>query len=453
MEFATPFEITKEFVLKLEKAAQSHEDRFIIESLRGVEPADISVVLEELDGEDSKYILMLLDHDVAGEILAQLDEDVMLPFVAEFSPKELAPIVQDMQSDDAVDLLLEISNHMRDEVIAHINDKEAQMNILDLLRYDEDTAGGLMAKELIKANYKWDIVRTIEEIRRQAEDVEKIYSVYVVDDFDRLLGRVSLKEMILAKDHTKVGDIFEQEVNTISTDSSQEEVAEIMQRYDLEALPVVNARGRLVGRITIDDVVDVITEAAEDERNLMAGISEDVEEDDTIWKLSRSRLPWLIIGMGGGMLAAKFIASFEDDLAIIPVLAAFIPLITATGGNVGLQSSSLVVQSLANPLAIRESLAVRLLKVFGVALLNGLVLNLIVFGINMAMGQSMALSLVVAIALYTVVMLSSILGTMTPWVLDKMGVNPAMASGPFITIANDLLGLTVYFTVAHLLLL
>ncbi|GJM61533.1 magnesium transporter [Persicobacter diffluens] len=453
MEFATPFEITKDFVQRLERAVEEQDERFIIESLRGVEPADVSLVLEELDSDESKYILMLLDQELAAEILSNLDEDVLLPFVAEFSAKELAGIVQEMESDDAVDLLLEISNQMRDEVIAHINDEEAQNNIIDLLRYDEDTAGGLMAKELIKANYKWNVVQTIEAIRQQAEDVEKIYSIYVVDDFDRLLGRVSLKEMLLAKEQTKVGDIYVPEINTISTDSTQEEVVEVMQHYDLEALPVVNARGRLVGRITIDDVIDVITEAAEDERNLMSGVSDNVEEDDSIWKLSRSRLPWLIIGMGGGMLAAKFIGNFENDLAVIPALAAFIPLITATGGNVGLQSSTLVVQSLANPLAIREPLIVRLLKVFGVAAINGLVLNAIVFGINMGMGLSWNLSMVVCIALYTVVMLSSVLGTLTPMVLEKLGINPAMASGPFITIANDLLGLTVYFTVAHLLLL
>ncbi|WP_367379232.1 magnesium transporter [Persicobacter sp. CCB-QB2] len=331
MEFATPFEITKDFVQRLERAVEEQDERFIIESLRGVEPADVSLVLEELDSDESKYILMLLDQELAAEILSNLDEDVLLPFVAEFSAKELAGIVQEMESDDAVDLLLEISNQMRDEVIAHINDEEAQNNIIDLLRYDEDTAGGLMAKELIKANYKWNVVQTIEAIRQQAEDVEKIYSIYVVDDFDRLLGRVSLKEMLLAKDQTKVGDIYVPEINTISTDSSQEEVVEVMQHYDLEALPVVNARGRLVGRITIDDVIDVITEAAEDERNLMSGVSDNVEEDDSIWKLSRSRLPWLIIGMGGGMLAAKFIGNFENDLAVIPALAAFIPLITATG--------------------------------------------------------------------------------------------------------------------------
>ncbi|MGB5930391.1 MAG: magnesium transporter, partial [Cyclobacteriaceae bacterium] len=298
----------------------------------------------------------------------------------------------------------------------------------------------------------WTVVQTIEEIRRQAENVEKLYSIYVVDDRDRLIGRIGVKKIILANDNTRIADLYEPEIASVETYMDEEEVAQIMRKYDLDAVPVVNVQGKLVGRITIDDIVDVITELAEQERQIMAGISEDVEEADSVWMLSRARLPWLIIGMAGGLLGAQFIGLFEKDIQIIPAMAFFIPLITATGGNVGIQSSSIVVQSLANPSLFGTGIGKRILKVLTVAILNGLVLGLIVLlAVKLIMAEDIRLALVVSIALFSVVLLASFMGTVTPLILNKVGINPALASGPFITTANDLLGLAVYFLVAHLL--
>jgi magnesium transporter len=356
-----------------------------------------------------------------------------------------------MDSDDGADVLYQMPIKRREEVIRSLENEEKASNILDLLRYEEDVAGGLMAKEMIRANVNWSVQQCIEEIRIQAENVEKVYSVYVVDDFDKLLGRVSLKRIILSNANTKVESIYDKDLVSVETYMENEEVASIMRKYDMEAIPVVNARGKLVGRITIDDVVDFITEMAEEERQMMSGISTGVEEDDTVWMISKARLPWLIIGMVGGFLGAQFMGLFKGEIILIPALAFFIPLITATGGNVGIQSSSIVVQSLANPNVFADTMVRRLIKVLVVAVVNGMILAVMIFGAVIVFNRDQELAFTVSIALFCVVLLASFMGTITPLILNKFGVNPALASGPFITTANDLLGLAVYFSVAHLL--
>ncbi|WP_258101836.1 magnesium transporter [Marinoscillum pacificum] len=450
-EAVMEFELSKEYLERFQQALDEQDDAFITSSLEGINPADITALLYEFDSEECRYVFTVLPKDIDAAILNDLEDDVRADFISEFSPEELAEFLEFLDSDDCADILYQMSIKKREEVIKFIDNEEKAAHIMDLLRYDEDVAGGLMAKELIKANINWSIIQCIEEIRKQAENVQKMYSVYVVDDLGKLVGKVSLKRLILAGDKAKIADIYDDTVVSVETYMDEEEVAQIMQKYDLEAVPVVNARGKLVGRITIDDIVDVITEMAEEERQMMAGISADVEEADTVWALSKARLPWLVIGMVGGLLGAQFMGLFEGDIAIVPALALFIPLITATGGNVGIQSSSLVVQSLANPNVFAGSLFQRLLKVLFVAVVNGVILALMVFGVIMLINQNQSLAATVSIALFSVVLLASFMGTITPLVLDKFGINPALASGPFITTANDLLGLAVYFSVAHML--
>lgn len=445
------FELSKEYLERFQRALDDHDNEFIKQSLDGVNPADIAALLYEFDSEECKYVFSVLTLEVNALVLEDLNEDVRETFLTEFSPEELAKYIEFLDSDDGADILYQIPLKKREEVIRNIQNEEKASNLLDLLRYPEDVAGGLMAKEMIKANVNWTILQCIEEIRKQAENVQKIYSVYVVDNLGRLIGRVSLKRLIIANDNTKIADIFDEEQVSVETYMEDEEVASIMTRYDLDAVPVVNARGKLVGRITIDDVVDVITEQAEEERQMMAGISYDVEEADSVWDLSKARLPWLIIGMAGGFAGAQFLGLFEGDIVLIPALAFFIPLITATGGNVGIQSSSIVVQSLANPNVFASTLFQRLLKVLFVAVVNGIILALMVFGAVMLANRDQSLAMTVSLALFSVVLLASFMGTITPLILNKLGVNPALASGPFITTANDLLGLAVYFSVAHLL--
>lgn len=446
-----PFELSREFQERFQQALDEKDEDFIRQSLEGVNPADITALLYEFDAEECHYVFDLLPKEVDAAILNDLEEDLRKDFIAGFTPKELAEYLEYLVSDDGADILYQMSPKKREEVIKHIENEEKAGYLVDLLRYDEDVAGGLMAKELIKANINWSISQCIEEIRKQAENVQKIYSVYVVDNMGRLVGRVGLKRLIIADGKAKVADIYDDTVISVETYMDEEEVANVMRKYDLESVPVVNARGKLVGRITIDDIVDVITEMAEEERQMMSGISADVEEDDTVWTLSKARLPWLVIGMVGGLIGAQFLGLFRGDIALIPALAFFIPLITATGGNVGIQSSSIVVQSLANPNVFAGSLLQRMIKVLFVAVVNGVILALVVFGVVMIVNRNEPLAATVAIALFSVVLLASFMGTITPLLLDKFGINPALASGPFITTANDLLGLAVYFSVAHVL--
>ena len=452
MEKQLTFELSKEFAGQLQLAVDERDDLLIKSTLEGVNPADITETLEEFSSADSRYVLNLLDVETGSEIISGLDDDTLKRFLKIYSPEEIATFIEVMDSDDAVDILNEQSAGVREEIIATLSNQEKIDHILDLMRYDEDVAGGLMAKELIKANVNWSIEQTIEEIRRQGKNVNQVYAVYVVDNYNTLIGKVSLRKMILASDGAKIKDIYSDEVISVETNVDEEEVVVIMKKYDLEAIPVINLRGKLMGRITIDDVVDVMTEQAEEERQLMAGISEDVEEDDNIWLLTRARIPWLVIGLIGSFFGAELIGLFEDQIVLIPVLASFIPLITATGGNVAIQSSSMIVQSLATKSVFRDSNLKRLAKVIAVALLNGLLLALLAFTFSYILRGDLDISIVVAVSLSSVVLLASLSGTITPLILDKLGINPAAASGPFITTANDLMGLAVYFLVAYFML-
>lgn len=447
------FELTREYVEQFQEAVQTRNDTFVRETLEELYPADIANLLYDFDDEPARYVLGLLDPPVSAEVISNLDPYRRTDFLANFSSEEIAGFIAYIESDDAADILNEQPGKTREEVIALLENREKARYIIDLLHYEEDTAGGLMAKELVKCNINWTVVQCVDEIRRQAQQVEKVNSVYVVDDKGILKGRVSLKKIVLSRASNRVADIYEDDVLSVELHQSAEEVADIMRRYDLESIPVVNVNGKLMGRITIDDVVDVITELAERERQAMSGLTGDAEDDEeSIWLSVRARLPWLLIGMVGGLLAARFVGIFEDDLiAVVPALAAFIPLIGGTGGNVGIQSSSVILQSLANRSVFEISTVERLLKVLVIAVFNGLVLGLIVFAFNWALGAELKLSLVVSIALLSVVLLASFMGTVTPLVLDRFGVNPAVASGPFITTANDLLGLTIYFLTAKLL--
>jgi magnesium transporter len=446
------FELTKEFRDRFQLALDARDTIFIKESLEGIKAADITALLYEFSGEESKFVMDLFPIELQAEIISDLDPVTRKNYLKIYPPSEITIFLNQLASDDTADILHELPIKIREEVLSGL-DTELRGQVTELLRYEENVAGGLMAKELIKARVHWTVVQCVEEIRKQAENVSKFYAVYVVDDHDKLLGRAALQDLIISDARKVVGDICEKDIIAVETYMEDREVAEIMQKYDLESVPVVNVQGQLVGRITIDDVVDVITEQAEEERQLMTGISEDVEEDDSIWHNTRARLPWLLIGIVGGLMNAKFMGLFEEQLSLITAIAFFTPLIQATGGNVGIQSSSLIVQSLANPNFVDEGLWKRLVKVFFVAILNGLFLSVIVFGANVLLFGEHRLSLVVSLALFSVVLFASFVGTITPLLLSRFGFNPALAAGPFITTINDLLGLTVYFLTVRIFLI
>ena len=457
------FSLTNEFKEKLRLEIKNQNIDFIQKSFENTSYVDITELLYEFDSIDSKYVLDNIKIDISAKIISELDEDNRQNFLKIYSANEIARYLDIIDSDDGADILSELFFEKRNDVITSVKDSEKSKNLKELLQYDDDVAGGLMAIELVKCNINWKINQCIELIKNQAKNVENIYSVYVTDDKGKLLGTVSLKDIILAKDNSSIKDVYDDYIISVDTHMNQEEVAQIMQKYDLTVLPVINKRGKLLGRITIDDVVDVITETAEEERQIMSGITSDVEEDDSIWKLSNARLPWLVIGIVGGLFGAFFLGSFENNYfknnQMFLSLSLFIPLIMATAGNVGIQSSSIVIQSLSNPSAFESSVTNRLFKVLLVSIINGVVLSLLVylgliafdyFG-YLDFGIYSKTALIVSVSLFSIVMLSSLLGTITPIILDKLNFNPALASGPFITTTNDLIALAIYFIVALLL--
>ncbi|GAB3506586.1 magnesium transporter [Emticicia fontis] len=448
----TTFELTKEYIEKLETAIEQKDEKLLRAEMDEQYPADIAGILLELNGEQGHYLITLLDTQTGAEILSHIEPETRKSFIKDhFTIEEIAKYVNIFESDDAADLLNEQTIEVREKVIALLDDREQARFIIDLISYPKDIAGGLMQKELVKVNTNWTVSECVEEIRRQAEDVEKVFAIYVVDDDQKLHGIVSLKQIVLARKNTKIENILDDDIVLVETTSPAEEVAELMQKYDLEAIPVVNTLGRLLGRITIDDVVDYITDKAEEDIQVMAGITGEAEEDDSVWQLAKARLPWLVVGVAGSLLAATVIKSFEEEFQKVAALAAFIPIMGSTGGNVGIQTSSLIVQSLAEKTGITTSLWQRLFKIILVALVNGLVIGALAGAYIYLIGEP-RLFLVVCFSLISVVVLASFMGTVTPLFLDKIGVNPAVASGPFITTANDIIGIGTYLLIANLLL-
>lgn len=446
------FELTKEFLENLNNIVKNNDVNKVLELIDGLHAVDIAEILDEQSTEEAKAFYFLLPDELGADALIELDEDVRERFLKEISSEEIAEkIIENLDSDDAADLIGELSEEKQDEVISHIEDIEHASDIIDLLHYDEDTAGGLMAKELVKVKIDWDVATCIKEIRRQSEDVEKMYTVYVVDDNNILQGRISLKKLLLAPDTKKVKDIYNNEVILIKVDAEGDEVAQKMDKYDLVVIPVIDEIGRLLGRITIDDVVDFMREEADKDYQMASGISENVESSDSAWVLTRARLPWLLIGLFGGILGAQVIEAYEGQIQIHPEMAFFIPLIAAMAGNVGVQSSAIVVQSLANKTLGLDGIWKKLFKELVVGLINGLVLGTLIFFYNFFFGDSLTLSIIVSTSLLSVIVFAAIFGTLVPLMLDKYKIDPALATGPFITTVNDVFGLFLYLFIGYLM--
>uniref|UniRef100_UPI0040471E18 magnesium transporter n=1 Tax=Flavobacterium sp. TaxID=239 RepID=UPI0040471E18 len=358
----------------------------------------------------------------------------------------------DVIKDDAADIIAELPQHKKEQVISELEDVEHAKDIVDLLRYDEDSAGGLMGKELVKVNENWNVLTCVKEMRAQAENVSKVHSIYVVDDEERLKGRLSLKDLLTTSTKTPISEVYIKKVDYVKVDTKDVEVARIMQKYDLEAIPVVDELGRLVGRITIDDIIDVIKDEADKDYQLAAGISQDVEADDSVLELTKARLPWLVLALFGGFISVHVLGIFEPVMDLHPELFFFTPLIAAMAGNVGVQSSAIIVQGLANNTIIGPVIE-RLLKELSLSLLNGIILSaILLLGSYFLLGYEIHVGYTVSIALLSVIIMASLIGTFIPIILNKYGVDPALATGPFITTSNDILGILTYFTIAKIIL-
>ncbi len=446
------FKISKELILEIEALIESNNQHQLELLLHDMHHADIAEILDELDFDQATYIFKILDSEKTAEILLELEDDLRENILSRLSPKEIAEELDELDTDDAADIIAELSTEIKNEVISELVDVEHAKDIVDLLRYDEDTAGGLMGKELVKVNENWNVLTCVKEMRVQAENVSRVHSIYVIDDEGRLKGRLSLKDLLTTSTKTPISDVYIRKVDYVSVDTEDIEVARIMQKYDLEAIPVVDELGRLVGRITIDDIVDVIKEEADKDYQLAAGISQDVEADDSILELTKARLPWLVLALLGGFISVRLLGAFSGAMENHGELFFFTPLIAAMAGNVGVQSSAIVVQGLANQ-SISGSLWNRLVKEVLLSLLNGAMLAIILIaGSHFLLGVGYDLGLTVSISLISVIIIASLIGTFVPLLLNRFGIDPALATGPFITTSNDICGILIYFTIAKIIL-
>lgn len=446
-----PFKLTEELVSDIEQLIDNQKDADLNALLKEVHYADVAEIINELDEGQATYLIKLLESDKTSDVLTELNEDVREAILSNLSSKEIAEELDELDTDDAADIIAELPQEIVQEVISEIEDREHAKDIVDLLRYDENSAGGLMAKELVKVRDTWNVLACVKEMREQAENVTRVHSIYVVDEDDMLMGRLSLKDLLTAKNTAKIKDVFIPKVDYVNVNEKPEEVAKIMSKYDLEAIPVIDEIGRLVGRITIDDIVDVIREEADKDYQMAAGISQDVEADDSIWELTRARLPWLILGLFGGAAAAVIMGGFEEMFRQYTILFLFTPLIAAMAGNVGVQSSAIIVQGLAND-DIKGSIGSRLIKEMLLALLNGVILAMLLLLFTWIWKGDFLTALAISLSLIAVIVVAGFIGTFTPLFLHKRGIDPAIATGPFITTSNDIFGILIYFMIAKVVL-
>ncbi len=442
-------EYTEEDIKRFEHIIDTHDREAALAELSELHPADIAELYQKLDLSQAEWLFGLLDEETAADVLMELDEDDRLKLISEMPAEKIAQQIDHLDTDDAVDLIQQLDEDEREEILSHIDDVEQAGDIIDLLKYAEDTAGGLMGTEMIVVNENWSMPECIKQMRLQAEDMDEIYYVYVVDNDYRLRGTLPLKMMLTHPSVSKIKHVMEADPVSVKVDTPIDDVALDFEKYDLVAMPVVDSIGRLLGRITVDDVMDQVRESSERDYQLASGISSDVDADDSVLAQTKARIPWLLIGIGSGLLASVILGTFEAQLQAVTALALFIPIIGGTGGNVGVQASAIVVQGLANGSLDIKHFASQLGKEVLIGLLNATVITAVVLVYNLlTMPTDLAVTLSVAVSLFVVVMFASLLGTVVPLTLEKLHINPALATGPFIQISNDIVGLIIYVQIS-----
>ena len=445
------FKVTEEYVKNLRQELES-KDSDLSQIFNGIHAADIAEILTYFTIDEVQRLLEPIKKDLLSSILTYLDESLLNEFLELLSSVEIAELVSEsMDTDDAVDIISLLSEEKKHDVLSHVDDLNLAKDLADLLTHAEGTAGALMATELVKVNQNWTVLKCVREMRRQAEGVDVVHAVYVVDDNDILLGSLSLKKLLTTSTKTEISEIFEKSIHSVTSTSEDAEIAKIMKKYDLFVVPVVDEIGRLLGRITLDDAVDIIQEEADSNYQLISGLSDEVSNEDGLFQTTKARLPWLLIGLLGGVLTSTVISENESEITLIPQIVFFIPLIAAMGGNVGVQSSAIVVQALASS-TLQKNIWQRLARELGVGLFNGLICSLVIVGYSWAIGQGLLFATAVGSSLLAVVLFASLFGTAIPWILNKYNIDPALATGPFITTTNDVLGLSIYFAIANALL-
>lgn len=443
-------EFDEDYIERIRTIIASGNEDEARRELADLHPADIAELYQDLNLEEAEYLYKLLDEETAADVVMELDEDDRRKLLSNMAAEDIAKqFIDHLDVDDAVDLIQELDEDDREEILSHIDDVEQAGDIIDLLKYDEDTAGGLMSTEMIVVNENWSMPECIKEMRMQAEDMDEVYYVYVVDNDSKLRGILPLKKLITDPSVSKIKRVMETDPVAVKADTPIDEVALDFEKYDLVAMPVVDSIGRLLGRITVDDVMDQVRESSERDYQLASGISSDVDADDSIIAQTKARIPWLLIGIFSGILASLILAGFEQELAAVTALALFIPIIGGTGGNVGVQASAIVVQGLANGSLDIKEFAKQIWKEVAIGLLNASILSGVILAYNLVMlPDDFAVTISVAVSLFCVVMFATILGTIIPLTLEKIHINPALATGPFIQISNDIVGLIIYVNIA-----
>ena len=439
-------EMNEEYIDNVKQLIELKDADKVKELLVDLHPADIAELCNDLNAEEARFVYRLLDNETAADVLVEMDEDVRKEFLEILPSETIAKrFVDYMDTDDAVDLMRELDEEKQEEVLSHIEDIEQAGDIVDLLKYDEDTAGGLMGTEMVLVNENWSMPECLKEM-------DEIYYVYVIDDDERLRGIFPLKKMITSPSVSKVKHVMQKDPISVHVDTPLDEVAQIIEKYDLVAIPVLDSIGRLVGQITVDDVMDEVREQSERDYQLASGLSQDVETDDNVFRQTTARLPWLIIGMLGGIGNSMILGNFDATFAAHPEMALYIPLIGGTGGNVGTQSSALIVQGLANSSLDSKNTLKQVAKEAVVALINATIISLLVYTYNFIRFGAMAtVTYSVSISLFAVVMFASIFGTLVPMTLERLKIDPAIATGPFIAITNDIIGMMLYMGITVLL--
>ena len=445
------FKISKELLVQIEQLIQQKNDQELESLLNDLHHADIAEIFDEIEIQEAIYIFKILDSEKTAEILLELEDDVREKILNGLSAKEIAEELDELDTDDAADIIAELSQSKKEEVISELEDVEHAKDIVELLRYNEDEAGGLMEKELVKVNENWTVLTCVKEMRTQAENVTRVHSIYVVDDENRLKGRLSLKDLLTTSTKTPISEVYIKKVDYVKVHTPNVEVARIMQRYDLEAIPVVDEMGRLVGRVTIDDIVDVIKDEADKDYQMAAGITQDVEAGDSVFELTKARLPWLLIGMFIEIIASFVLKNNQVAFEKYTTLIIFVPLLSATAGNIGVQASAIVVQGLANG-SLKEFSKNYFKKELFVAMISGSIISFFLLIFHSLVYGQYQVGIAISISMIVVILFAAMLGTFVPLFLHKKKIDPAIATGPFITTTNDVFGIILYFAIARLIL-
>ena len=454
-------EVDAELVDDISALIDSGQQGMVLNLIADLHPADLAQLVSHLPFDKAKRLFAWLPAIQGGEVLPELDNAYRGELLNEFKLARVRELLDELESDDAADIVADLPDTMAEAIIPLLEDAE---DVRTLLTYDEESAGGIMGREYVSAKGRWTVAEVTEEVRRMADEIDQIYVVYILDDEGRLEGFVTLKQLLLAASHRLVHDVMRTDYVSVGVHMDQEEVARIMERYDLVALPVVDAEGVLIGRITIDDIVDVIREEAEEDIQKMSGVTGGEEPTDSVLRITRGRLPWLMVGLVGAGLSGFVIGGFEEALEEAVILAAFIPIMMATAGNVGIQSSAIIVQGLASGDLWSTDVMQRLGKETAVALINGIALSLVLagavlllplvsVGIAEVVHDPLSLALTAGLSLLAVIIIATVIGTTVPLFLHRGGIDPAIATGPFITTSNDIIGLSVYFLIATVIYL